>query len=219
MSNEERRAAILRSAKPTCMIIDLVGITGIADCASTASIMAGSKPDEVIERANANMLAKPKDAPIDVAAEIRHAEEQIEGEKKAARQQAEEREQARLARIEQQRREREEMAKRARLDADVRYQERQVANGGGGRVKVKQAAHELATVGQQKYLWVLGMRGDLSKYTKKQAGRMISQLKAGQSPSHVSNVNPTPGPRPKTEAKQLSLDDINSLFMETTIRG
>jgi superfamily II DNA or RNA helicase len=219
MSNEERRAAILRSTKPTCMIIDLVGITGIADCASTASIMAGSKPDEVIERANANMLAKPKDAPIDVAAEIRHAEEQIEGEKKAARQQAEEREQARLARIEQQRREREEMAKRARLDADVRYQERQVANGGGGRVKVKQAAPELATVGQQKYLWVLGMRGDLSKYTKKQAGRMISQLKAGQSPSHVSNVNPTPGPRPKTEAKQLSLDDINSLFMETTIRG
>lgn len=216
MSNEERRAAILRSDKPTCMIVDLVGVTGIADCASTASIMAASKPDEVIKRANANMLKKPATEAIDVAAEIRKAEEEIEEEKEAARRKVQEAkeaaEKARLEREARKQREREEMAKRARLDAEVRYQERKVANGQGGKVRVKQAGPDLATEGQQKYLWRLGMRGDLSQYTKKQAGRMIDQLaKKGLSPEHVAKVNAKPGPRPVTEP---NIDHINALFME-----
>ena len=207
------------------MIIDLVGITGIADCASTASIMAGSKPDEVIERANKNMIDKT--GPIDVAAEIRKAEEEIEQEKEAARKAfADAQEKRRLAIAEQEerkRREREEMAKRARLDADVRYTERQVKSGGGGSVKVKQAAPDLATEGQQKYLWVLGMRGDLSQYSKKQAGRMISQLKGGATVAEVARTNPVRGeakqPAPEKPSavpalkKAMSLDEINALLM------
>lgn len=222
MSNEERRAAIARSTKPNCMIVDLVGITGIADCASTASIMAASKPDEVIERANKNMLVKSPSEAIDVASEIRKAEAEIEEEKEANRRKMQEAKEAaakaQAEREERKRREREEMAKRARLDAEVRYTERQVKSGGGGAT-VRQQSPELATVGQQKYMWVLGMRGDLSKYTKKQAMRMIGMLKAGQSPEHVARVNPKPGPRPKSEPKQLNVDDINSLFLEARVRG
>jgi superfamily II DNA or RNA helicase len=218
MSNEERRAAIARSTKPNCMIVDLVGVTGIADCASTASIMAASKPDEVINRANANMLKKPSTEAIDVAEEIRHAEEEIAAEKEAARkafQEAQEkREKAKAEQEERRKREREEMAKRARLDAEVSYTERKVSSGHGS-TNVKQSAADLATVGQQKYMYVLGMRGDFSQHTKKQASRMIGQLKGGADPAYVAKVNPPPGSRKKNdEPKQLNIDDINSLFME-----
>lgn len=123
MTPEERRAAIAASAKPNCMIIDLVGVTGIGDCASTAHILAQGKPDEVIERANENM--RKKDGPVDVAEEIRNAERELE----------EEREKARLEREERLRREQEEMNRRAKLAAEVRYQQRQVKQGHGAVLK------------------------------------------------------------------------------------
>lgn len=230
MSNEERRSAIARSTKPNCMIVDLVGITGIADCASTASIMAGSKPDEVIERANKNMLDKKSTEAIDVAEEIRKAEAELEAEKEAKRNQIQEAkekaEKNRQEREAQRQREREEMAKRARLDAEVRYKERQVANGGGGSVKVKQSAPNMASEGQQRCLWALGLRNaDLSKYTKGQASRMIGQLKAGTPPAEVFRTNPLskavrseqPEPAKQSPAtapkKSMSLDEINSLLL------
>lgn len=222
MSAEERIRAIHESAKPNCMVIDLVGITGMADCASTAAIMAESRPDEVIERANANMLAKKPSEAIDVAEEIRKAEQEIEAEKEAAREKARKRQEealkARLEREARLQREQEEMDRKARLQADVTYSQRQVQSGGGGHAKVKQAGPELATVGQQKYLYVLGMRGDFSQHTKKQASRMIGQLKGGADPAYVAKVNPPPGSRKKSEPKQLNVDDINSLFMEA-MRG
>ncbi len=121
MTREERKAAIAASEKDSCMIIDLVGITGLADCASTAHILAAGKPDEVIERANKNALEK--DGPIDMAEEVRKAQSEID----------EEREQARLARIEQERLEEEEAERRAKLKADVRYSSQRVEQGHGAR--------------------------------------------------------------------------------------
>lgn len=120
MTAEERKAAIAASEKATCMIIDLVGATGLGDCASTAHIFANGKPDEVIERANDNMRKKP-DESHDVGEEIRRAEKEL----------SEEREKARLEREAKIRREREEMEKRAKLAAEVRYQQRQVNSGHG----------------------------------------------------------------------------------------
>jgi len=119
MTREERLAAIAASDKPNCMIVDLVGITGMADCASTAHILAQGKPDEVIERANAN--ATKKDGPIDMAEEVRKAQREID----------EEREKARQERIERERREQAEADRRAKLRADVRYSTVQVGQGGG----------------------------------------------------------------------------------------
>lgn len=120
MTAEERLAAIAASEKPACMVIDLVGATGLGDCASTAHIFANGKPDEVIERANENMRKKP-DESHDVGEEIRRAEQEL----------SEEREKARLEREAKIRREREEMEKRAKLAAEVRYQQRQVNSGHG----------------------------------------------------------------------------------------
>jgi superfamily II DNA or RNA helicase len=117
---EERRAAIAASAKPNCMIVDLVGITGLADCNSTAHLLAEGKPDEVIERANAN--AMKKDGPVDMAEEVKHAERQLREEK----------EEQRKKREEQERKEREEAERRARIKAEARWKAQQVQQGHGG---------------------------------------------------------------------------------------
>ena len=122
MSKEQRLEAIAASEKDSCMIIDLVGITGLADCASTAHILAEGKPDEVIERANKNALEK--DGPIDMAEEVRKAQVEIDEEREAARQE----------RLDRERREQEEAERRAKLKASVRYTQRRVAQGGGSRV-------------------------------------------------------------------------------------
>ena len=122
MSKEQRLAAIAASEKPNCIIVDLVGSTGMGDCVSAAHIMAEGKPDEVIERANKNALEK--DGPIDMADEVRKAQVEIDEEREAARQE----------RLERERREQEEAERRAKLKAEVRYTQRQVAQGGGSRV-------------------------------------------------------------------------------------
>lgn len=204
MTAEQRREAIAASEKPNCMIVDLVGVSGIADCASTASIMAAGKPDEVIERANRNMQQKPADEPCDVAEEVRKAEREI----------AAEREKARLEREERLKREQEEMNRLTKLQTEVRYSQRQVGNGQGGRVKSRS---ESATPGQVNYLYRLGIRCDLSMVSKSQAGRMINQLKnLGMSPEHVLKVNRLGKPREKSEPRRLSLDEINNLFTEAS---
>jgi superfamily II DNA or RNA helicase len=159
---EERRAAIAASSKPKCMIIDLVGVTGLADCASTAHILAAGKPDEVINLANANAIAKT--GPIDMAEEIRLAEEQLAEEKRRA----EEKEAAvkrerekRLAKKEEEEKERKairekELAERAaaetmrKLRGDVQYDARKVATGGGGVVKTKQQSGARMPFGKHK---------------------------------------------------------------------
>lgn len=205
MGGDGRRAAIAASAKPNCMVIDLVGVTGIADCASTASIMAASKPDEVIQRANDNMIKKRglEDGPVDVAEEVRRAEREIAQEREAAKREREER----------QRREQEEMNKRARLQEEVRYSQRQVNSGHGARVKVNGV--ERATENQLRYLRHLGMRMDLSGISKGQAGRMISQLKnEHKTPQDVAHLNGLVRRDGQPQKRVVSNVDVNSLFQE-----
>lgn len=107
------------------------------------------------------------------------------------------------------------MNRRAKLEADVRYTQRKVSSGQGGAVKSRQ---DLATVNQISYLRRLGMKCNLDKITKAQAGRMINQLKnQNLSPEHVEKINRIgQPPREKSEPSRLSLDQINSLFMEAT---
>jgi superfamily II DNA or RNA helicase len=176
MTPEERRRSIRDSDKPNCLVIDLVGITGLGDVPSTASLMAEGKPDEVIERANRAMLAKPTDEASDVAAEIRKAEAEISEER-------------RLKREEELRKQQKEMDRRAKFKAEVRYSEHQVQSGGGG-------AHRggigtqigNATEGQVRYLIKLGVPVYVARaYGKKEAsreiGRMLKQQKeAGSVP-------------------------------------
>lgn len=138
MTREERLAAIATSSKPSCVIVDLVGITGMADCASTAHIMAEGKPDEVIQRANENAIKK--DGPVDMAEEVRKAQGEINEERQAAIDAA----------IERQRKEREEAERCAKLVGVVTYSERKVQQGGGSRVHQPKRRRTVMPFGKHK---------------------------------------------------------------------
>lgn len=214
MTPDERRAVIAASSKPTCMVIDLVGVTGMADCASTADIMAEGFPDEVIELAKANMLAKPQDEAIEVGAELLEAEKQIAEQKAKARAEREEKLlNAKLEREARLKKQQEEMDRRSKLQADVRYQQQQVGAGAGGSVASSSSNPNAATPGQLRYLSVLGARGDWSHLTKKQAGRMIDQIKnKGMAPAEAARV--TTAPKPAGPAPFKPFVDVNQLLLE-----
>jgi superfamily II DNA or RNA helicase len=124
MTREERLAAIAASEKPACMIVDLVGVTGMADCASTAHILADGLPDEVVERANKNALKKA-DGPIDMGEELRKARKELTDE---------ERERRRAEREAKEAAERAEAARRAKIKSEVTYSAIQVQQGSGVRM-------------------------------------------------------------------------------------
>lgn len=106
-----------------CMIVDLVGITGMADCASTAHCLGSGLPDEVIDRANRNALKKT--GKVDIGDELRKARKQVADE---------ERERRRAEREAREQREREEAARRAKIESSVAYRAVQVQQGTGMRV-------------------------------------------------------------------------------------
>ncbi len=119
MSKEERLAAIAESDKPSCLIVDLVGVTGLADCATTAHILASGKPDEVIDRANENALKS--DVPVDIVEEIHKAQAEIDEEKEAAR----------VKRVEREEAEQREAERLAKIQATVHYSQQTVQQGHG----------------------------------------------------------------------------------------
>jgi len=155
---EERLRLISESVKPNCLIVDLVGITGLADCASTVSIYAEGLPDEVCERAEKILL----DGVDDVEEAIEQAERDI----------AEERERIKREREEAEKQRREEYQKRARADARVEYSEHDVGHGGNRDPKAASSA-------QYKYMKFLGLWIRDREITKRQAGRMIDMLIRG----------------------------------------
>lgn len=112
----ERRAAIAASDKPDCLIVDLVGATGLGGCASTAAIYASAEPDEVIEEADRLLVERGQQGrPASVADAIEDAKENIRERRKA-----EERERA-------------ERAKRlSEIKTDVKWTQQRVDQAGRG---------------------------------------------------------------------------------------
>lgn len=172
MTPEERRRAIAASDKAHCLVVDLVGVSGLGDVPSTASLMAEGKPDEVIERANAAMLAKPPGEASDVAKEIRKAEAEIA-------------EEARVRREEEMRKRQAEMDRRAKLQAKARYRENKVRSGEGGVGGVR-AHMETTTPKQANYLArFCNIEYEVAiRMAKNQASAIIGRHKSG-----------TPGPK------------------------
>jgi len=125
MSKEERLAAIAGSTKPNCLIIDLVGCTGMGESVSAAHVLADGLPDEVIARANKNALNKT--GSVDMADELRKAKVQIDEEKESLRK--------KHARMEAEAAERREAEKMARLQAVVRYSQHRVDQAHGSRME------------------------------------------------------------------------------------
>lgn len=137
---QERREAIAASDKPNCMIVDLVGVTGMPPVATTAHLLASGKPDEVIERANEN--AMENNGPTDMVEELEKAERQINEEAEAAKQKY----------IEKLRLEKEEAERLAKIKGDVKYSSHKVNNRdiGGAHKKANSASKNKMPFGKFK---------------------------------------------------------------------
>ena len=193
---EERRAAIAASSKGSCMIVDLVGVSGMADCASTAHILAEGKPDEVIDRANKNMLDKAeRGEQVDVADEVRSAETEIcierEERERAAQQEAD---------------------RRARLRANVDYTATAVQQGHGGRNATKRRGWRMP-FGKHKGQLLADVPGGYLEWAQREGTiRNASLLDAvtrelrrrDEAPKGSNGKVPT----------GLSIDDANALLLE-----
>ena len=164
-TSEERLEAIAGSEKIDCLIVDLVGITNLADCASTIQIYAEGLPDEVRDKAEELLLA----GTTDPAEAIELAKEDVDREKVRLRKEREEQER------------RAEAARRSAYEARASYttQERGVATNAPG----------MATDKQLKYIRFLGMEFDNWEPTSRQAGRIITQLKGGMDCEEVAYKN------------------------------
>lgn len=169
---EERKQLISNSETPDCLIVDLVGITGLGDCATTAQIYADGQDDEVIARAD-EILLEGGVPNVDEA--IKQAVADVEAS----------REEARLAREEQERQLKEAAERRSRTAARARYSESDIGYGEnvGGRLP------DSCSDAQLKYLHFLGMSIVGWIPSKRQAGRMIDMLVHGESLDHVAYYN------------------------------
>lgn len=156
----ERVRLIAESSKPNCLIVDPVGITGLADCASTVQIYSEGLPDEVKELAEKLLAEKGQDDETDVEEVIVEAQRIC----------AEEKERIRREREEAERKRQEEFEKRAKADAAVKYTTHDVGVGG------QQDPHE-ATPKQVNFIRFLGMELHGVVLTKKQAWRVINMLR------------------------------------------
>jgi superfamily II DNA or RNA helicase len=167
----ERREAIAHSDKPDCLIVDLVGITGLADCASTALIYAEGLPDEVRDLAT-DLLA---DGEIeDVEAAIEEAKQRVEADKERIRQE----------RMEQERRAKEEAQRRAKADADVSYSAHEMGTGTNDPSR--------PTDKMMRYMSFLGITFSGWEPSRKQAKRIIDQLQQGMTCEAIAYQNGIP---------------------------
>jgi len=172
MTREERLEAIANSEKPAALIVDLVGITGLADCASTVQIYADGLPDEVSHRAE------------QILAEAGTKEEMgvDEAIAQAKREDAERKERVRQERIAAELHAKELAKRRAKADAQVRYTTHET--GAGANVD-----STMATDRQYHMMAFLGLAIFNCRLSKKQAGRIIDQLQRGIPLEEIAHTN------------------------------
>lgn len=168
---EERLRMIRESAKPDCLIVDLVGITGLGDCASTIQIYAEGLHDEVRSKAEELLeeQGQQNGEGVNVEAVIEEAARQVEEENERLRELAEANE----------RYMREQAEKRAKANVQVQYSTHNVGYG-------SPYDPNAATEKQMNLIARLGMSITGVRLTKKQAGRIINLLRMGKSPTTVA---------------------------------
>lgn len=163
---DERVAAIAAGPKPDCLIVDLVGVTGLADCASTVQIYSEGLPDDVTELAEQMLVEEASEEEVNVQDIIQRAKEQVEAVKAAK--EAEEL------------RRRQEAEMRAKAAAEVKYSQSEI--GYGSNVNPNGP-----TDGQLRYIKQLGM--SVRGISRRQAGRIIEQLQNRVDPGEVAYQN------------------------------
>lgn len=184
---EDRLAAIAGSAKPNCLIVDLVGITGLPDCATTASVFADGLADCLEEEGHDEQEAAELAAEIAKRAEEilleRGLEEEVSVEEviaQAKRESEEAREKVKREREAAEKRAREEAERRAKAGAEVTYSEHQVGYGQSGDPLE-------ASEGQYKFAAFLGMEVRAAR-TKRQMIKLITLLKKRLAPAEVARA-------------------------------
>lgn len=185
-SADGRRAAIEASDKPNCIVVDLVGITGMADAASTASIYAQALPDEhaeaILSLANSKMI-EASDGAVgsDVAAVVKQSREEFLAELAARKKK----------RLEQEERERLEYERRIKLGAEAKYSTREVEQGAGGAVVRKKDGTlvRMATLNQKNMIRARGIKFDESIMSFGMASRIIGQLMKGVPIEKIKRTN------------------------------
>lgn len=196
MTPEERRRAIAASHKPSCMVIDLVGATGLGDVPSTVDILAEGKPDEVRERATKKLLAQSPDEAGDVQKAIVDAEAEISEEK-------------RLARERRLREEQEEADRRAKLKANVSYSQRKVKSGQVGKGRKAKRHKNPPTEGMCKFLWALGVK-DPHTLSMNQAKGLLGKLSGANGGEYVVRGGEHRGKR----LRELPIPELKALIAE-----
>lgn len=162
----ERLAAIAASEKPNCLIVDLVGITGLSDCASTIQIYADGLDDAIVARAEEIAVEGGVEDPLEAIEQAKREDEEAKEKKRLAALAAED---LRRKRAEE----------RAKLDAKATYTTHEV---GTSNSDPSQASDKMV-----KFLHFLGMefRGNWEP-SRAQASRMIGLLQKGESPEQVA---------------------------------
>ncbi len=173
-TREERLAAIAASSKKDCLVVDLVGISGFQDCASTIQIYSEGVDEEVIKQAK-KKLAKvvEEDGEADMAQLMNEAQEEVDAR----------RERVRLEREEAERKLKEHAENRAKADAEVKYTAHDVGVGvhrDPGMIEDK-LRRAIAFFGLQ--------LNDSAPVSQSQGRRMIGQLKDGVLPAEVARLN------------------------------
>lgn len=169
---EQRLEAIASSAKPNCLIVDLVGITGLADCASTIQIYSEGLPDEVVQRAEEILLEQGTEGDADVEGAIEQAKEEA----------AEAKARAKAEREAAERHSKELAERRAQAGAEARYTVHEI--GTGSQVDPKEAGEK-----QYRFAAFLGMNIKDTALSKRQMGRIISQLQDGTPLEEVARLS------------------------------
>lgn len=167
-TREERLEAIANSSKPNALIVDLVGITGLADCATTVQIYADGLPDEVAERAE-KLIEEDEELTVEEAVE------------RAKQEDDELREKVRQEREDAERKAKEAAERRAKAGAEVTYTTHESGTGSN-------ADPLAASEGQYKFCAFLGMQINVLR-SKKQIGRVINQLKQRMSFEEIARTN------------------------------
>lgn len=74
-SADERKAAIVKSRKPMCLVLDFYGVNGRHKLVTPSDVLGGKYPEEVRELARENARAKMR--PVDMTEEMKAAEKQL----------------------------------------------------------------------------------------------------------------------------------------------
>lgn len=205
----QRVEAIANSEKPTCLVVDMVGATGLGDCASTAHIYGGDKPDEVIDKANELSIAcdgaRPMPELIEEAEELVKAEEEARelAEKIAAEKKQREANQAKEAR------------RRETLKAYVSYEAINVPQGGrAGAAHSSPRGTVCINFGKHAGTPWARVPDNYKRWMKEKTPGKYWGLMAAAKDHREAAPKPRPAPKPLPHISR-SMDDINRMLRES----